>query len=44
MKDFKKMLETDTPQVIQQLSHDVEDFAKQFPTIGFDKAEMRYTD
>jgi hypothetical protein len=34
------------PQVpeIDALREDVEAFAKQFPTIGFDKASMRYKD
>ncbi len=27
---------------IDALKHDVESFAKRFPTIGFDKAAMRY--
>jgi hypothetical protein len=43
MADFRKLLVDGTPDNIQQLGHAVEDFAKQFPTIGFDKAEMRYT-
>jgi hypothetical protein len=34
------------PQVpeIEALRHDVEAFSKQFPTIGFEKASMRYQD
>jgi glycine hydroxymethyltransferase len=27
---------------IAKLRHDVEEFAKQFPTIGFEKATMKY--
>jgi len=27
---------------IAKLRHDVEEYAKQFPTIGFDKATMKY--
>ena len=44
LKDFRKALEGEPPQEILDLKRDVEDFAKQFPTIGFDKGQMRYTD
>ncbi len=30
------------PPELQQLKHDVESFATRFPTIGFEKAQMRY--
>jgi len=42
MKDFKAALDNEVPQEIVQLREDVENFSKQFPTIGFDKASMRY--
>ncbi|KAK9819885.1 hypothetical protein WJX72_003580 [[Myrmecia] bisecta] len=42
LKDFKEMLEKDVPAPIAELKQDVEDFAMQFPTIGFEKARMRY--
>jgi hypothetical protein len=29
---------------IESLKADVEEFSKQFPTIGFEKATMRYQD
>jgi hypothetical protein len=32
------------PAPIAALKHEVEDFAKQFPTIGFEKSSMRYVD
>ena len=32
------------PKELEQLKKDVEDFAKQFPTIGFEKSSMRYKD
>ena len=44
LKDFKAALEGEVPKEIQELRSDVEDFAKQFPTIGFDKGQMRYKD
>ena len=44
LKDFKAALENDVPQPIKELKQDVEDFAKQFPTIGFDKGVMKYSD
>lgn len=44
LKDFRAALEKGTPQSIADLKADVEAFAKQFPTVGFEKATMRYTD
>jgi glycine hydroxymethyltransferase len=44
LKDFKDYLNKEVPAEIQALKHDVEEFAKQFPTIGFEKSEMRYQD
>lgn len=44
LKDFKDALNKEVPAEILELKHDVEEFAKQFPTIGFEKAEMRYQD
>jgi hypothetical protein len=31
-----------TPAPVKELGEAVEDFAKQFPTIGFEKGTMRY--
>jgi len=42
LKDFRAYLESETPPAIAELREDVEEFAKQFPTIGFEKASMRY--
>lgn len=44
LKDFKAYLETNVPPEIAELKSEVEHFAKQFPTIGFEKAAMRYKD
>lgn len=44
LKDFKSALDGEPPQEIKDLRRDVEKFAQQFPTIGFDKGEMRYQD
>ena len=44
LKDFKAHLETNVPPEIAELKSDVEHFAKLFPTIGFEKASMRYKD
>ena len=44
IKDFRAMLAEGTPEPVQRLSEEVADFAKQFPTIGFDKGAMRYTE
>eukprot|EP00208_Stichococcus_sp_RCC1054_P002097 CAMPEP_0206146894 /NCGR_PEP_ID=MMETSP1473-20131121/31723_1 /ASSEMBLY_ACC=CAM_ASM_001109 /TAXON_ID=1461547 /ORGANISM="Stichococcus sp, Strain RCC1054" /LENGTH=526 /DNA_ID=CAMNT_0053543619 /DNA_START=223 /DNA_END=1803 /DNA_ORIENTATION=+ len=43
LKDFRAHLENKIPASIQELKADVEAFAREFPTIGFEKAEMRYT-
>merc|ERR1712176_440088 len=41
---FRKVLASrDWPQ-IGELKAEVEDFAKSFPTVGFERADMRYTD
>eukprot|EP01026_Neomeris_dumetosa_P082486 TRINITY_DN942_c0_g1_i2.p3 TRINITY_DN942_c0_g1~~TRINITY_DN942_c0_g1_i2.p3 ORF type:complete len:344 (-),score=62.46 TRINITY_DN942_c0_g1_i2:239-1141(-) len=42
MKDFKAALDSEVPAEIVQLREEVESFSKQFPTIGFNKAQMRY--
>ena len=42
MSEFRKHLASGTPQSIEQLRGDVEEFAKQFATIGFEKESMRY--
>uniref|UniRef100_A0A1D1ZX01 Serine hydroxymethyltransferase n=1 Tax=Auxenochlorella protothecoides TaxID=3075 RepID=A0A1D1ZX01_AUXPR len=44
LKDFRDALATDVPPQIQELKEEVEAFATQFPTIGFEKADMRYKD
>lgn len=42
MKDFREALVKDVPAPIATLKKEVEDFAMQFPTIGFEKASMKY--
>ncbi|KAK9793736.1 hypothetical protein WJX73_005989 [Symbiochloris irregularis] len=42
LKDFRAGLDKQIPQPIAELKRDVESFASQFPTIGFDKGFMRY--
>ncbi|GAB4816507.1 hypothetical protein N2152v2_003553 [Parachlorella kessleri] len=44
LKDFKDFLNAETPAPIKELGQEVEAFAKQFPTIGFEKGTMRYKD
>jgi hypothetical protein len=44
LKDFRDYLNANTVPEIEALREDVEAFAKQFPTIGFEKANMRYQD
>ncbi|CAK9216393.1 unnamed protein product [Sphagnum troendelagicum] len=44
LKDFKTKVDTD-PEIqseIARLRDEVEDYAKQFPTIGFEKSSMKY--
>jgi glycine hydroxymethyltransferase len=44
LKDFRTAVDSD-PEVqseIGKLKHEVEEFAKQFPTIGFEKSSMKY--
>lgn len=43
LKDFKAALDKEVPRQVKDLKADVEEFAKQFPTIGFDKGLMKYT-
>jgi glycine hydroxymethyltransferase len=46
LKDFKNAVDTD-PEVqseIRNLRLEVEEFAKRFPTIGFEKSSMKYQD
>ena len=38
LKDFKAYVDSNEVPEIQALKHDVEEFAKEFPTIGFEKA------
>jgi len=42
LKDFRQALETEDFPEITQLKNDVEEFAKSFPTIGFEQSTMRY--
>lgn len=43
LKDFVATLQSDSVQSeIAKLRHDVEEYAKQFPTIGFEKETMKY--
>lgn len=43
-KDFEQALTASPPPELIALRQEVEDFAKQFPTIGFERATMRYQD
>lgn len=43
LKEFREALNKEIPAELKALTADVEAFAKQFPTIGFEKATMRYT-
>ena len=44
MKDFLATIQSSSyfQSEIAKLRHDVEEYAKQFPTIGFDKETMKY--
>lgn len=44
LKDFVATLESDSQiqSEIAKLRHEVEQYAKEFPTIGFEKETMRY--
>ena len=42
LKDFRESLETAPPPELAALRHEVEVFAMRFPTIGFEKASMKY--
>lgn len=44
LKDFRDYLNTNSVPEIEALREDVEAFAKRFPTVGFEKASMRYQD
>lgn len=44
LKDFRAALDASPPPELAQLRHEVEAFATQFPTIGFERATMKYTD
>lgn len=46
LKDFVATLSSDSKiqSEIAKLKQDVEDYAKQFPTIGFEKETMKYKD
>jgi len=43
LKDFRNAVDTKEYPALVQLTKDVENLAKGFPTIGFEKADMRYT-
>ena len=43
LKDFKQALESKEWPELAKLTRDVEEFATQFPTIGFEKGEGKYT-
>ena len=42
LKSFKDSLDKNEPAALSELREEVEEFSKQFPTIGFEKASMRY--
>jgi glycine hydroxymethyltransferase len=46
LKDFVATMKSDVhiQSEIAKLRHEVEEYAKQFPTIGFEKETMRYKD
>ena len=46
LKDFVATMQSDaqTQSEIAKLRHEVEEYAKQFPTIGFEKETMKYKD
>ena len=44
VKEFRDFVDSSPPPSIAALASEVEQFAKQFPTIGFEKSEMRYQD
>lgn len=44
LKEFRDYVNTNKVPEIEALREDVEAFSKQFPTIGFEKASMRYTE
>jgi hypothetical protein len=44
MSEFRKLLAEKQPAAIDELRSDVEQFAKQFPTVGFEQSTMRYKD
>ena len=42
LKDFRTFVDTQPIPELAALKREVEEYAKQFPTIGFEKATMRY--
>ncbi len=44
LKDFRAALDAAVPADVLALKQEVEQFAMQFPAIGFEKATMRYKD
>ena len=42
LKDFKSYVDSNDVPEIKQLKEEVEKYAMDFPTIGFEKADMRY--
>ncbi|MEW5311249.1 MAG: hypothetical protein WDW38_002981 [Sanguina aurantia] len=43
LKDFRDAINKELPAGVVQLKKEVEEFSSQFPTIGFEKSTMRYT-
>ncbi|KIY99752.1 glycine hydroxymethyltransferase [Monoraphidium neglectum] len=44
LKDFRDYLDKNQVPEIEALREEVEAFAKTFPTVGFEKASMKYTE
>lgn len=42
LKEFREYVDASPPAAIAELASEVEEFAKQWPTIGFEKSGMRY--
>lgn len=42
LKDFRDLLNKEVPSSIKELKAEVEEFATKFPTVGFEKAAMKY--
>jgi glycine hydroxymethyltransferase len=44
LKDFKAALEAEIPAELVELRKEVESYAQNFPTIGFEKADLKYSE